>query len=62
MAYHVSDYKGVCNAAMKMFKEILETPHIRSVEFNFSAEVETPAEVKYTINRVVIPTSEEGKK
>ena len=49
------------NAVLRVFREVLETPHMVELEFNYHAEIDNTKYVSYRIKRAVIPADEDDK-
>ena len=47
------------NAVLRVFREVLETPHMAELEFNYHAEIDNTKYVSYRIKRAVIPSDED---
>lgn len=54
------DHELRVETAVNMFRDILNTPHMREVDIHFHASVEEVMEFNYKIDRYVIPTRGEN--
>ena len=55
MATQAIDHNQRVETAVNMFRDILNTPHMREVDIHFHASIEEVMEFNYKIDRVVIP-------
>lgn len=55
MATQAIDRKQRVETAVDMFRDILNTPHMREVDIHFHASIEEVMEFNYKIDRLVIP-------
>lgn len=55
MATQAIDHKQRVETAVDMFRDILNTPHVREVDIHFHASIEEVMEFNYKIDRLVIP-------
>ena len=55
MATQVIDHNQRVETAVNMFRDILNTPHMREVDIHFHTSIEEVMEFNYKIDRVVIP-------
>ena len=50
-----SNFEKEKEAAVNMFREILNTPYIWEIDVHFHGEVGTPMQFEYDIKRTVVP-------
>ena len=50
-----SNFEKEKEAAVNMFREIINTPHVFEIDVHFHGEVGTPMQFEYDIKRAVVP-------
>ena len=60
MSQVIKDYEAEKEAAVKMFREIINTPDIFEMDVHVHAEVGLPMRFDYKIERVVRPIYKDG--